>query len=85
MTKKLNMLCLYGFNNNVGCFQYMMRHFKTKFENDMNFQVIEAPFPIDTNHCPAEQVFLDRGFKAPFYSWLRYIPTHEEAHAVLNA
>jgi hypothetical protein len=45
--KKLRVLCLYGYNNNIECFKLMTQEFRARFEHVADFIFIEAPHALN--------------------------------------
>ncbi|TNV76133.1 hypothetical protein FGO68_gene15629 [Halteria grandinella] len=64
--RKLNMVCLHGKNTSKAIFEFQSRTFREKFGDVIDFHILEGPH---NEVEPPLQVFLDRGFQAPFKSY----------------
>jgi len=72
-SRKLKVLCLHGFNNNIDSFGYMTKGIRDKFSEIADFHIINAPFDMDPIEYPPEEGLVSRGFKPPFKQWWQHI------------
>ena len=82
--KKLKILCLHGWNNNIESFTYMTQGLRDQFSEVADFHVMNGPFDIDPTLWPSEPALIAKGFNPPFKSWFKNIPEELQKQLLLN-
>ncbi|CAI2376720.1 unnamed protein product [Moneuplotes crassus] len=79
--KKLRILCLHGYYNNVDVMRYQMDFYMTAFKDFATFEFLNGVYEIDYEYDPQ----IAKKFEGPFYGWGNLDMEREQMTGTLEA